>query len=435
MNSDDDPYFRALIVNGGNPDNVPVLHHSHNLIRNALAFFKEKINEVAEVAMSGWVDRLSQWVEFLATDVRIIVVDVPTEADAFLIFETLNDRGADLTIADLLKNYLFGRSGSQLDTVRDGWMTALGALEMSAENSLFTTFLRHFWSSKYGATRERELYKSIKGRITTQAHATDFSQELKTAARNYAAILSSDHEFWSAMGTQTKANLETLSRLDLEQMRPLLLAAMQHFSTTELKRTLKALVRWGVRGLIVGGIGGGRTERAYCQAAVKIRSGEIKDASELLAELSDVVPSDAEFKSSFAKTRVTKTRLARYYLAAMEQTKDSQAEPEFVPNQDEEQVNLEHVLPQNPDAGEWQQFFVEERKAYIYRLGNMALLQKGPNGRIGNKPWSDKKPVLGNAQLTLTNEAGQESNWTKEVIDRRQEGLASLAVTTWPRNL
>jgi hypothetical protein len=41
-------------------------------------------------------------------------------------------------------------------------MQVLGALDISAENALFTTFLRHYWSSKHGAIRERELYKSIK---------------------------------------------------------------------------------------------------------------------------------------------------------------------------------------------------------------------------------------------------------------------------------
>ncbi len=434
MNSDDDPYFHAVIINGENPESVPALHSSHTLIRKALEYFEKQIGRVAEVASTGWEDRIHSWVQFLAADARIIVVDVPTEADAFLIFETLNDRGADLTIADLLKNYLFGRAGSRLDTVRDAWITSLGALEMSAEDSLFTIFLRHLWSSKYGATRERELYKSIKDNIASQAQTVAFSQELKSSARNYAAILSSDHEFWSGTGTATKTNLETLTRLNLEQMRPLLLAAMQHFTNEELKRTLKALVSWGVRGLVVGGIGGGKTERAYCQAAVKIRSGEIKVANELVTALSEIIPTDEEFKANFAKVRVTKNKLARYYLSALERTENAQPEPELVPNQDEEQVNLEHILPQSPAAGDWDQFTVDEQRAWVYRLGNMALLSKGPNGRIGNRPWSDKKPVLGTSALSLTNQAAQEDDWTTEVIDKRQQSLAALAVRTWPRN-
>lgn len=235
------------------------------------------------------------------------------------------------------------------------------------------------------------------------------------------------------MGTETKANLETLTRLDLEQMRPLLLAAMQHFSTVELKQTLRALVSWGVRGLIVGGIGGGKTERAYCQAAVKIRNGSVKDVEELLTELAEIVPTDTEFETNFAKARVTKNKLARYYLAALEKTDNGEEEPELVPNEDEEKVNLEHILPQNPEAGDWDQFTEDEQRSWMYRIGNMALLQKGPNGRIGNRPWSDKKPVLSSSDLSLTQQAGDEDDWTKEAIDSRQSYLASLAIRTWPR--
>lgn len=183
--------------------------------------------------------------------------------------------------------------------------------------------------------------------------------------------------------------------------------------------------------LIVGGIGGGKTERAYCQAAVGIRKGTIKATDDLLAELSEIIPNDGEFEASFATARVTKSKFARYYLTALQKTKGGEDEPELVPNQDEEELNLEHILPQNPRLGDWDQFTADEQKAWVYRLGNMALLQKGPNGRIGNKPWSEKKPVLSASKLSLTNEAGQQVDWTKEVIAERQQHLAFLAVSTW----
>jgi hypothetical protein len=65
---------------------------------------------------------------------------VPTEADAFVIVETLNDRGADLTIGDLRKNYLFMRAGRRLDTVKSSLAAAPAGLDISAENELFISF-------------------------------------------------------------------------------------------------------------------------------------------------------------------------------------------------------------------------------------------------------------------------------------------------------
>lgn len=432
LNSEDSFFYDQRIVQGkATPD---ATKESHRLLEAAYKLFRESITKVADDAGPDWVNRLTQWVEFLRLNVKSIVLEVPTEADAFLIFETLNDRGADLTIADLLKNYLFGNSGSKLDAVRDGWMLVLGALEISAENSLFTTFLRHYWSSLRGAVRERELYKSIKDHVATQAQVVAFLNDLQGAALLYSALLNADHEYWDGFGGTARENLETLLRLDLEQNRPLLLAALQHFPDKEQKKLLRSLVSWSVRGLVVGGIGGGTAEKSYCRAAVKIRRGELKTTAQVLSEIGAIVPSDDEFRTAFATARVPKSNLARYYLLALERQRGGEKEPELVPNANEDQVNLEHVLPQRASAKDWgANFSEEERKTFLHRLGNLALLKKGPNGRIGNKAFSVKKPILEKSALVLTSEIGANDDWTKETIGKRQEKLGELAVKTWPR--
>jgi hypothetical protein len=160
LNSDDCRFFEQRIVCGVVTESPT--KQSHQLILDAYNYVREEVTSLCQAAGKAWEKQLTAWISFLRDAAMAMVLTVPTDADAYLIFETLNDRGADLTIADLLKNYLFGRAGTKLDAVRDGWMQVLGALDISAENALFTTFLRHYWSSKHGAIRERELYKSIK---------------------------------------------------------------------------------------------------------------------------------------------------------------------------------------------------------------------------------------------------------------------------------
>jgi hypothetical protein len=378
-------------------------------------------------------ERLTNWLKFLRKNLLAITVIVRTEADAFLIFETLNARGAELTVGDLLKNYLFGRAADRLEAVKAGWLGSLAALDISAENDLFITFLRHYWSSKYGSVRERDLYRSIKERVTNPTQAVDFADDLQKAARLYAALLNSGDEFWADLGSAAKGNVESLLRLELEQNRPLLLAVMQHLSKEELKKVIKAMLAWSVRGLIVGGIGGGTTEKAYAQAALKVRSGAITTTGELLAELAAIVPTDEEFRSGFERARVTKARIARYLLIALERQNAGDEEPELVPNENEAEVNLEHVLPRNPTSSDWPSFSKDEVDLWAYRLGNLALLSVGPNGKIGNKPWSIKKPVLESSALTLTQQAGGYDEWDQAAISDRQVKLAELAVTAWPR--
>ncbi len=154
---------------------------------------------------------------------------------------------------------------------------------------------------------------------------------------------------------------------------------------------------------------------------------------EVRDELTQIIPTDDEFSRAFSVARVSKAAIARYYLMALERQESGKPEPELVANDDEEQVNLEHVLPKNAKVTDWPQFSEEEAKAFVHRLGNMTLLSRRPNMRIGNKPWAVKKPVLEASELRLTCAAGAEADWTKAVINDRQARLAEKAVLTWPR--
>jgi hypothetical protein len=102
LNIDDDEYFGDIITDSrvGSPDRKVT---SQLRIKGAFVYLLARANEVAA---AGGEDQLIEWVSFLRDRARVGVIEVPTESDAYIIFETLNDRGADLTPADLLKNYL-----------------------------------------------------------------------------------------------------------------------------------------------------------------------------------------------------------------------------------------------------------------------------------------------------------------------------------------
>ncbi len=433
LSDQDDSYFRNLVIDDSGAAAPSPTHESHAWMLRAREFLRGRID--SEVAESGtrWLERLAQWVEFVKDGVVVMRVEVPTESDAFLIFETLNDRGRNLTLADLLKNYLFGLARGRLDVVKRSWISAVSLLETAADSEIVVNFLRQYWSSKHGLVRERELYKSMKARVTSEQQAVDLAAELQAGARFYAALLNSDHEYWAELGTAARGNVQTLLRLGLEQNRPLLLAVMQHFQKPEMKKLLRSLVSWSVRGLVVGGIGGGTTERYYSEAAAKVRQGEIKTTEDLAAQLSPIIPSDAAFQASFATVRVTSTRLARYYLRALEQS--DTAEPEMVPNSDEEEVNLEHVLPRAAMSSSWPGFSADEIPEWASRLGNLVLLKKSQNERLGNKPYEEKLPVLRASDLKTTKLAAVDGPWSREAIEKRQAALAELALRVWPMSV
>ena len=220
--------------------------------------------------------------------------------------------------------------------------------------------------------------------------------------------------------------------LQVEQCRPLLLAALRRLGKSDIQELLSLIVGWSVRWAVSGGGSAGVVERLYAQAAKEVTDAQLTSAADTALRFSSV-PDDGTFHKAFAIAQVRRGALARYYLRVLQRASADEEEPELVPNEDVEEVNLEHVLPKNA-TDEWTGFTPDERAAHVFRIGNQALLKKTENRRIGNKPFAEKKEVFSVSSLSMTNEIGQVDDWTPGAIDARQLRMADLAVRIWRRS-
>ena len=428
---DHDFFHKRILLRSDHKDrSIAPTRESHRRLDLAASMAARRVADAVK-STNDPISVLRNWVEYVATKAKIILVQVPDDANAFTIFETLNDRGLDLAVSDLLKNYLFGISQDRIAEVQQRWTAMFGALEAVDSEEMAVQYIRHLWSSKNGLTREKDLYDGIKKRINAKQHAVDFSTELSEGAKQYAAILNPHHEFWDKYGTATKKNMVTLNLLGMVQMRPLLLAIMCSFQEKEIQKSFRLMVSWAVRFLISGGLGGGTLEARYCQQSVEIRNKAIKSTADLIKAMQGVVPNDSVFKSAFEIATVSKSYLARYYLHTLENQAKGGAGQPLIPNNDETVVNLEHVLPQNPSS-DWGHIDPESARAYYNRIGNLALLTTGINSDIGNAGFSAKRPLLALAPFTLTTSIAIKDNWGELEIQERQASLAKLALKAWP---
>jgi uncharacterized protein with ParB-like and HNH nuclease domain len=435
LNLYDNEFFkRAILSRPKSKDrNVTPARESHERILSAQKLAAKQVRHLAATTKDS-VSLFLDWIEYIEKRVKVIWVEVPDHANAFIIFETLNDRGLDLSIADLLKNYLFGKADNRIDEVQERWSSMLGALETVGGEEIVLTYIRHLWASLYGATREKVLYDSIKREINSKQNAFDFADQLSDGAKLYAALLNPRHELWNKYSPKAREHIETLMQLRLEQFRPLLIAVLSRFTPAEVTKTLHYLVSASVRFLVVGGLGGGTMERVYSETAVKVQKKDITGAKGVAASLAKFVPTDSEFRANFATARVSQSYLARYYLSALERKERGESQPSFVPNENYEDVNLEHVLPENP-SNNWKPIDLELAKSFYNRLGNLALLHARTNSKIGNQSFTDKKDALRESEFKLTAIIGEQSRWGTKEIEERQVRLANLAVKTWPLRL
>ncbi len=428
LNEIDNPFYQTFIIEG---KKAKVRSDSHKLIQEAKEFFDAKLREILTENPSDWMKEFAKITKFFKTQSRIVCVYAANDADAFTIFETLNDRGRDLTIADLLKNYLFARADTEINSVQRNWTDTKAILEEYIDETEFVTFLRHYWSSVHGSTREKELYRSIKAHIKSKKQSLKFSEDIKDAARLYGASLSEKSDFWKSYTATDRSNVQILLRLKLEQNRPLLLAVFQHFTQGEIQKTLSSLISWSIRGLIGGVMGKGSAESTFCDAAKSVRSGKIKTRDQLRAHLIGFVPSDSQFQYDFSNYRTNNNGFARLLLAALERKLEGTAQPELVPNENVDDVNLEHVLPKRGKIEDWPKYKNDEISFYSLRLGNMTLLKEKDNSRIGNKSFAVKAPALKKSNLKLNSVFRKANDWTKKDIDNRQAEMAILALSVW----
>jgi len=429
LNLDDNDYFRAQLT--GESSMSSAMKPSQHLLKDAFTEINKQIRKiVSPFDKNDHGDKLNDWITFLESRAIAVVLEAPSEADAYRMFETLNDRGLRTTQADLVKNYLFGRSDNRINEVKHSWSEMQGSLETIEDGDLTIQFLRHALTMRRGLVREKEVHDVIQDIARNQQAVATLTNQLSTMAATYAAIYNAGHEKWNNL-IETRKAINVFNLVDVKPMRPLILVIAEKMLDKKINQTMSLCVSAMVRVVVAGKTRTGSVEKGFADVAKNIYSGTIKTANDLHKGLSDFIPSNTEFSQAFAIARVSNAKLARYYLRSLELAAGSFDQPWHIPNDNSKEINLEHMLPERTE-GNWPQFSEEERGQYWKRIGNLCLLKSRDNSTLKSSPYSDKKSVYKNSEYRLTSQIAEVNEWTTSAIEKRQKELSELALKTWP---
>ena len=432
LNIDDNEYFEWIIAGdsrGVQPDETK---ESHALLQHAYDIAKRSVRKiVSTVDPNDHGDILNFWVSFIEQRALVVLLRVPNDANAYKMFETLNDRGLRTSQADLIKNYLFSRAGDRIHEVQSRWSYMRGTLESLEEGDITVDFLRHALITIRGHTREAQVYDAVQERVRNEYAAISFTSTLESLANAYVATFNSEHEKWNGYPDTTRRAIAVLNLLNIRPLRPLLLAVTIKFTSEESAAAFQFAVALGVRLLIASSTRSGSVELPLAEVANSVFSGDLETVRDLKQKLNGVTPGDEEFKAAFETARVSKAQLARYYLRSLEMAASGEHEPWFIPTQDPSVINLEHILPQKPE-GNWPQFSDDEVALYVNRLGNQALLRASNNSNVKSAGFPEKRRLYAKSPYRLTSMIADMTDWTPNQVAHRQRKLARLAFTAWP---
>ena len=398
---------------------------------------RARVKEFAKKQGSTTKERaeaLYELAEYIRDKVKVVAMGVSSESNAYIIFESLNDRGLDLSVLDLVKNHLFGRADKKLDKVKHNWaqMTAhLG--DRSADD-----FLKVFWTSRYGRIQRGKLFHQWRERFDSlkPTQVVKLTDELIVAADRFAALDSADDELWAAYSSDLRGAIRDLALIGNRQMRPIILAAMDRFSPRELEKLVKRLIVATFRYQNVGKHRTGGLEIAGARAAKAIAEGNAKTANAAWKELASIVPDDEAFRESFWRYAEAKSSIAKYVLRCLELEARKRARGRTEELEPSDRLTLEHILPQSPGKA-WAATIQDDPELVddTERLGNMCLLSSAPNRSAANRAFEEKAAdAYSKSDLLLTKGIPAKfKSWDRSAIRKRQREMASLATSIWAR--
>ncbi|WP_315095406.1 DUF262 domain-containing HNH endonuclease family protein [uncultured Cellulomonas sp.] len=361
---------------------------------------------------------------------QVIWIVLDSEDDAYVIFETLNSRGRDLEVADLLKNYILNRMPAEngdLDTPGILWRDMRATLANQGGDVNANTFILHWWLSRYKYVSERKLFRTMKleklGGLTASSAATS----LLLDAQLYSRIANPDS--WKSIHSEfaVRNSLIALNTFGVRQPRPFLLALFRAYSERRitfkrLRSTLRAIESYHfITTAVVGASSTGGQSQMYAAHAREVSKAITSDAAykaidELIGKLRGSVSQRETFITEFttglrfSETESKDKRLVQYVLRSLH---DASRAPYAI---DHSKCNIEHIAPQKIG------------RPWVGAIGNLIWIETGLNSQLGSADFRTKREILApfaeayGLGAILANEA-----WGASQVQARSRRLAEIA--------
>lgn len=445
----DESFYKSLLK-VGSPQALPATSpSSHKRLALAAASIDvDLIGGIVEGSKSHQdrLTRLLTFAEAFLSASYVIHAGSEVEVDAYRLFLVLNDRGLELTEADLLKTRTLDLLRA-FDGPRERARVAWEAIT-SRETTQIRAFLRAFYSMNRGKRpASKDLHRQFqeewfKTRPTTEEEAEVLAsvvEGMTEALRRHELLVNGTWPY--SPGSASNWEKDRLSRLvnvlGSEASIPLLMA-LSYGPEKRFTAALLFLERFVFRYNLAGGHKSSSGDKLFEHAkhAREDPTWTIGSLEAALAPLNGKYAYDAKFEAALnGLTYSASPKLVRHLLTTLDDyltwyerggtgTPESSALKVF----DLAQGDIDHIYPQNPLPGN-KDASLDER---LNALGNLAFLAFGDNRRAKNKAFHDKQlEAFHGAEAKLTSDLADTAKWPVwdvAHLEERQKRLVAIGM-------
>ncbi|MHA6802305.1 DUF262 domain-containing protein [Salinifilum ghardaiensis] len=427
----DADFFRKYVQEPGGSAELLALRtetletESQRAIQSNLEAFRDKLLR--------WSDADRQRLGALVADnTYLVVVQTSDVESAHRIFSVMNDRGLDLSPADIFKSNVIG---ALPESVSEEYAVKWEDAEQSLGRDEFAGLFLHLRMLFAKERAKRVLLKEFPEHVLSwylPGRAEEFVDDvLLPYAAAYERIRDRSY---SASGGAEKVNawFKRLAQLDNNDWVPPALWALRwHDSEPEWLNTfLMKLERLATSMFI---------RRVYTSPRVDRYAALLRELDAghgLAAESLELKPNEKHATVAHLDGDLYLSKKVRKYVLL--RLDEMLAGPDAGVTYDGKVITVEHVLPQNPEEGSaWCAAFTDDqRELWTHRIANLVLLNRYKNSQAQNYEFEKKKARYfttrgGVTLFALTSQVVSSSDWTPDLLQQRQQELLGVLTGEW----
>lgn len=392
----------------------------------------------------------------------MVGIEVDTNKDAYMLFESLNHRGVPLSALDLIKNTLISQaeSNSDADDSYEIWkqiLSNVGQDDYSVQERFFRQYYNAFreeLNEPYKVT-DRKYYL---GYLATRTTLLDiYEKMIKNDYRKLLDDLLEKSKVYSVITNNTEDTyayspaLQDLARISGAPSYILLLYIISNqealeLTEADLDKVIRLLITFFVRRNITDVPNTRKLTQLFIDIISEIKSLKgVEIVDSITEHLKSVSAADDMFESKLSgpvyDENPEATRFLLCSIEAQHQTKEIYSDLWKRDNSNKYIWTIEHIFPEGeniPDswvkmiAGGDRDKAEEYRSKYVHTLGNLTIT--GYNQNLYNMSFEQKKDRKSKDKskdigyrngLFLNQTVVNEDSWTTKIIEDRTELLVN----------
>ncbi|MBM1814953.1 DUF262 domain-containing protein [Pseudosulfitobacter pseudonitzschiae] len=398
------PFLQEEILKSEDAEVPFEIGREEEAIQKAYNIFKEKIDQNLSEYLSNKEQTAednskdaADWLSMLRDtvfDLNLILVTLDSEDDAYLIFETLNTRGKDLALADLLRNHFAKliKAASEVDQVKQKWSKVQDTIKSSPVQLDPDTFIVHSWQSRYDFATKAKVFHKVKDTVNKK-NAKSHLDRFVSDAEQWRSIFDTDY-LWSKAEKEASRSLAALRTFKVVQPAPGILSLVRAYRDKQIKyralrNALSNIEKFHFSFNAVtssrssGGISGMYSSFGRSIFEADDSSIAAQAIADLVGKLRDREVPAVEFDAGFQQVIYTNKHSSQKSLVQYILKKVAIHEGQPFRG-DTEDLTIEHLLPQSSSKN-------DRDHETIGQIGNLVLVDAKTNEKLSTKNFKEKK--------------------------------------------